>query len=167
MIRRPPRSTPKPSSAASDVYKRQGLDICPRTAPSWGAQQCTYGRWFRRPAWSAASPLKLPITHAAMQRFLRFRTGCHGLPKDIGSQTGVPRRQRLCQLCGADYGDEMHLVFECHGLADLREQFASIFQERQTMQQFMWQPDMLQVAKFLDAGVKRMQEIDPDAGSNI
>ena len=25
MIRRPPRSTPKPSSAASDVYKRQGL----------------------------------------------------------------------------------------------------------------------------------------------
>ena len=24
MIRRPPRSTPKPSSAASDVYKRQG-----------------------------------------------------------------------------------------------------------------------------------------------
>ena len=94
-------------------------------------------------------------------------TGCHGLPKDIGSQTGVPRRQRLCQLCGADYGDEMHLVFECHGLADLREQFASIFQQRQTMQQFMWQPDMLQVAKFLDAGVKRMQEIDPDVGSNI
>ena len=35
------------------------------------------------------------------------------------------------------------------------------------MQQFMWQPDILQVAKFLDAGVKRMQEIDPDAGSNI
>ena len=26
MIRRPPRSTPKPSSAASDVYKRQLLD---------------------------------------------------------------------------------------------------------------------------------------------
>ena len=61
----------------------------------------------------------------------------------------------------------MQLVFECHGLADLREQFASVFQERQTMQQFMWQPDMLQVAKFLDAGVKKMQEIDPDAGSNI
>ena len=27
MIRRPPRSTPKPSSAASDVYKRQELYI--------------------------------------------------------------------------------------------------------------------------------------------
>ena len=68
--------------------------------------------------------------------------------------------QHDCTLCGsvsvqglaaagpAEYGDEMHLVFEGHGLADLREQFASIFQERQTMQQFMWQPDMLQVAKF-------------------
>ena len=27
MIRRPPRSTPKPSSAASDVYKRQDIEI--------------------------------------------------------------------------------------------------------------------------------------------
>jgi len=26
MIRRPPRSTPKPSSAASDVYKRQAYE---------------------------------------------------------------------------------------------------------------------------------------------
>ena len=30
MIRRPPRSTPKPSSAASDVYKRQ-VEICERS----------------------------------------------------------------------------------------------------------------------------------------
>ena len=29
MIRRPPRSTPKPSSAASDVYKRQGREDTP------------------------------------------------------------------------------------------------------------------------------------------
>ena len=48
-----------------------------------------------------------------------------------------------------------------------REEFANIFQGCQTTQQFMWQPDMLQVAKILDAGAKRMQEIDPDAGSNI
>ena len=101
-----------------------------------------------------------------MQRFLTFRTGCHALPEDVGSQSGVPRRQRLCQLCGAECGDEMHLAFECHGFADLREQFASTFQERQTMQQFRWQPDMLQLAICLDAGVKRRQEIDLDAESN-
>ena len=55
------------------------LDICPRTAPSQGARKCTYERWFRKPSWAGASPLTLPLTHAAMQRFLRFRTGCHGL----------------------------------------------------------------------------------------
>ena len=29
----------------------------------------------------------------------------------------------------------MRLVFDCHGLADIRDHFASISQERQTMQQ--------------------------------
>ena len=42
-----------------------------------------------------------------------------------------------------------------------------IFQPYQTMQQFMWQPNMLQVAKFLDAGMKRLQTADPNEGSNI
>ena len=99
------------------------LDFCPRTAPSRGARKCMYERWFRKPSWAGASPLTLPLTHAAMQRFLRFRTGCHGLPKDIGSQSGVPRHQRVCQLCGTGFGDEMHLVFECAAMADLRGQF--------------------------------------------
>ncbi|WP_460366173.1 hypothetical protein, partial [Staphylococcus aureus] len=38
MIRRPPRSTRKESSAASDVYKRQShLDDCHCMSPSAGA----------------------------------------------------------------------------------------------------------------------------------
>ena len=143
------------------------LDICPRTAPSQGARNCTYERWFRKPSWAGASPLTLPLTPAAMQRFLRFRTGCHGLPKDIGSQSCMPRHHRLGQLCGTDFGDEMHLVFECAAMADLRGQFPDIFQPHQTMQQFMWQPNLLQVAKFLDAGMKRLQTFDPNEGSNI
>ena len=114
---------------------------------------------------AGASPLTLPLTPAAMQRFLRFRTGCHGLPENVGSQSGVPRHQRVCQLCG--FGDEMHLVFECAGMADLRGQFPDIFQPRQTMQQFMWQPNLLQIAIFLDAGMKRLQTVDPNEGSNI
>ena len=117
------------------------LDICPRTASSQGARKCTYEWWFRKPSWAGASALTLPLTHAAMQRFLTFRTGCHGLPKDIGSQSGVPRHQRVCQLCGTGFGDEMHLVFECAAMADLRGQFSDIFQPHQTMQQFMWQPN--------------------------
>ena len=52
-------------------------------------------------------------------------------------------------------------------MADLRGQFPDIFQPYQTMQQFMWQPNMLQVDKFLDAGMKRLQTADPNEGSNI
>ena len=84
--------------------------------------------------------------------------GCHGLPKDIGSQSGVPRHhQRVCQLCDTGSGNEMHLVFECAALADLHGQFPDIVQAHQTMQQFMWQPNLTQVAKFLDTGMKRLQ----------
>ena len=107
------------------------------------------------------------VTSNYLQRSLRFRTGCHGLPKDIGSQSGVPRHQRVCQLCGTGFGDEMHLAFGCASMTDLRSQFPDIFQPHQTMQQFMWQPSLLQVAKFLDAGMKRLQTVDPDEGSNI
>ena len=74
---------------------------------------------------------------------------------------------RVCQLCGTGFGDEMHLVFECAAMADLRGQFPYIFQPHQTMQQFMWQPNLLQVAKFLDAGMKRLQTVDPNEGSNM
>ena len=58
---------------------------------------------------------------------MRFRTGCHGLPKDIGSQSGVPRHQRVCQLCGIGCGVELYLVFECAAMADLRGRFPDIF----------------------------------------
>ena len=116
------------------------LGICPRTAPSQGARKCTHERWFRKPPWAAASPLTLPLTHAVIQRFLRFCTGCHGLPKDIGSQSGKPRQQRVCQVCGTGFGDKLHLVFKCAALADLRGRFPDIFEAHQTMQQFIWWP---------------------------
>ena len=34
-------------------------------------------------------------------------------------------------------------------------------------QQFMWQPDLMRLAQFIDAGVRRMREIDPSDGSDI
>ena len=52
-------------------------------------------------------------------------------------------------------------------MTGLRGQFPDIFQPHQTMQRIMWQPNLLQVAKFLDAGMKRLQTVDPDEGSNI
>ena len=52
-------------------------------------------------------------------------------------------------------------------MPDLRGQIPDILQPHQTMQQFMWRPNLLQVAKFLDAGMKRLQTVDPNEGSNI
>ena len=55
MIRRPPRSTPKPSSAASDVYKRQPLEKSRAPPPGAPGQPPEDGRlergrilWFDR-----------------------------------------------------------------------------------------------------------------------
>ena len=110
-----------------------------------------------KPFWAGASPL-------TVQRLLRFCTGCHGLPKEIGSQFGMPRHQRVCQLCGTGSGDEMRLAFECAAMADLRGHFPGTFQAHQTMHYSMWQPNLLQVAKFLCAGMKRLQAAE---GSNI
>ena len=94
------------------------------------------------------------------------------LPPDIAPHSRshaafVEVSHRVCQLCGTGFGDEMHLVFECTAMTDLRGQVPDIFQAHQTMQQFMWQPILLQVAKFVDAGMKRLQTVDPNEGSNI
>ena len=61
----------------------------------------------------------------------------------------------------------MHLVFECTALQDLRVSSAALFQRATTMKQFMWQPDLMRVAQFIDAGVRRMREIDASDGSDI
>ena len=70
-------------------------------------------------------------------------------------------------MCAGGLRDEMHLVFECTALQDLRMSFAPLFQRATTMQQFMWQPDLMRVAQFLEAGVRTMQGIDPSDGSDI
>ena len=93
------------------------LDICltSRTCPSLNAKLCTYATWFARPTEKhARSLLDLPVSRRCMQRFLRFRMGCHGLPRDIAAWAGIPRLQRFCNICQhRTIGDEKHLVFEC------------------------------------------------------
>ena len=79
----------------------------------------------------------------------------------------MPKHQRICSLCAGGLGDEMHLVFECTALQDLWVSFAPLFQRATTKQQFMWQPDLMQVAQFPEAGVRRMRGIDPSDGSDI
>ena len=137
-----------------------GLDICPRTCPSLDAKLCTYKRWFVRPADKhARSLLDLPVSRRCMQRFLRFRMGCHKLPRDVGAWVGIPRLQRICNMCQHHIiGDEKHLVFECPALQDLRDKRPHLFQgaRADAMVLFMWQDDMIGVVRFIDECLERI-----------
>ena len=108
---------------------------------------------------NTCSLLNIPISAACMQGLLRFRMGCHRLPRDEGSWTKprVPRLERVCQLCTTGMlGDEKHLIFECPELQGFREQWSHLFEGPQTMQAFMWQGDLIGVAKFVTACVKKL-----------
>lgn len=131
----------------------ENLDVCPRTCPPERSQYCTYLRWFARPpGLTRPGPLlRLPLSARCMRAFLRFRMGCHGLPKDIGRRTAVPRMQRVCQKCDLhEIGDEKHLIFTCPAVQHVRDRYAGLFSESvHTMLEFMWQDDLVGVAKFL------------------
>ena len=103
-----------------------GLDVCPRTCPSTLSRCCTYAKWFARPpSVHARSLLDIPVSAACMKGLLRFRMGCHRLPRDEGSwaRPRVPRLERLCRLYATNtLDDEKHLVFECPELDCFREQ---------------------------------------------
>jgi exonuclease III len=131
----------------------QDLGLCPRTCPSSGAQLCTYLRWFARPAYlpHRTSVLRLPLGLRRLRLFLRFRMGCHDLPSDAGRRMGVPRLQRVCPRCSiGEVGDERHLVFTCPALEHIRGRYRHLFGPRTfTMVQFLWQEDMVSVARFV------------------
>ena len=85
--------------------------------------------------------------------------GCHGLPSDVGAHQGVPRERRFCTLCQQGVGDELHLVFECAALQDLRLQMPMIFMGVTTMRGFMQQRDVRSAATFISTAVKRVQAV--------
>ena len=144
-------------SAAHDM-QWQGLDDSPRLAPSRGARLCTYVRWFARPSSSGLNISRLPVSARIVKRLLRFRTGCHGLPRDVGGWDGTARQDRVCTLCHGGIGDEQHMIFECGAFADLRLQHQGLFDNRYTMLDFMWQPDACGVAVFVDKCLDRYED---------
>ena len=151
-----------------------GLDICPRTCPSFNAKLCTYATWFARPVEQhARSLLDLPVSRRCMQRFPRFRMGCHRLPRDTGAWVGIPRLHRVCNIRQhRTIGDEKHLVFECPALQDLRDKRPHLFDGAQTnaMVLFMWQDDITGVVRFIDECLERSSThlISPEmAGKDV
>ena len=76
MIRRPPRSTPKPSSAASDVYKRQAFG----RRGNWGNAMGKRGGQFWR-------SLPLGVYNLRMQK-LQSAFGRHGMRGTVMGKRG-------------------------------------------------------------------------------
>ena len=130
-----------------------GLQLSPRLCPSVRAQRCTYARWFAKPSAGPrpSSVIRLPIGARLLRAFLRFRLGCHNLPVVVGRRTGVPRSQRICpHCCLGDVGDERHLTFVCPAVQHIRDKYCQLFGPgRTTMRAFMWQDDILSVARFV------------------
>ena len=83
--------------------------------------------------------------------------GVHRLPKDEGSWNRVPRQDRVCQLCDSgSLCDEKHMVFQCSALQHLCEQYSPLFVGTSTMKQFVWQDDLVSVARFVHACLDQM-----------
>ena len=84
---------------------------------------------------------------------LKFSDAPHCMiPKDVsGRWDRVPRAQRVCLHCAQHIiGDERHLVVECPALQIRRNRYSGLFGAAiVTMQQFMWQLDIVGVAHFV------------------
>ena len=153
----------------------QGLSVNPRTCPRDNMPRlCTYNAWFARPAVTHRKVIfRLPLSNKCVQSLLRFRLGCHNLPRDVGTRTAIPRSQRFCHVCSVGQpGDEYHLVFECRGLQHIRDRYPGLFgHHAETMIQFMWQADLHGpklgnpgVAKFVTDCLGAYYDTDPDRG---
>ena len=60
-------------------------------------------------------------------------------------------------------GDERHMVFECPAMQPVRDRFPGLFAANiDTMQRFMWQPDLRGVAHFVLACFDSMRDPDTD-----
>ena len=107
-----------------------------------------------------------------MKRFLRFRMGYHGLPRDEGSWAGpnrVDSMQRACQACSTGaMGDERHMIFECTSVQHLRQRYAGLFHGLpMTVKQFVWQQDIVQVIYFITDCLDVMLQPGPDEEPGI
>ena len=126
----------------------------------WDSRMCTNRKCFARPAdRNARSFSNLPLSMRCMHRFLRFRMGCHKLPRHTGCLPGVPRQDRICMMCQQGVlGDEKHLMFECPALQDLHDRNKNLFQAPHGDARilFMWQDDISGVARFIDECLERV-----------
>ena len=74
-----------------------------------------------------------------MTRLLsRFGCGCHGLHVDTGRWVDTKREDRLSQICysSKDVDDEQYCLIDCPAYSDVRQKYASLFQQAFSVSEF-------------------------------
>ena len=135
------------------------VPLDPRSCPGPGVKLCTYCRWFSRPAGQICPVYwEDPMSTAKLQRILRFRMGTHLLPIEQGRHLRLPRHRHVSRLChtGA-LGDERHMLLECPGLADLRDECSPLVAECSgVMARLVWARNQPMVSRYIIACLDRM-----------
>ena len=134
----------------------------PRTAPSKGAKLCPYHHWFGRPS-NLRFELyyELPMGISKLRALVQFRLGSHTLPVEQGrfARPALLRHLCRCTVCDTQaVGDELHCVFDCPHLSDIRARFPGLVQDAAgCMRLFMWHRDQKYVCHCLIALLQKAQ----------
>ena len=94
---------------------------------------CAYHHWFGRSSNLRFEPdYELPMGISKLRALVQFGLGSHTLPVEQGrfARPAVLRHLRRCTVCDTQaVGDELHCVFDCPQLSDVRAQFLGLFQD--------------------------------------
>ena len=85
----------------------------------------------------------------------RFGCACHGLHTDTGRWVETKREDRLCQVCHSskDVEDEQHFLFSCPAYSDVRQKYASLFQQAFSVSNFFTNSNQMHVVVLSESGV--------------
>ena len=68
----------------------------------------------------------------------KFRCSTHLLPIEKGRHLGIPRNERLCELCKDDLGDEYHYLFICPSFLISRKKYlAPYYWKKPSVEKFI------------------------------
>ena len=128
--------------------------FCPRPCPLARARLCSYAAWFAQPPHEhARSLLDLSLGSRCIQIFLRFRIGVHRLTKDGGLVTDYFGMRGY--VCIATRGHCVMRNIWCFSAqlykALVYNAYAFLLLDMCTMKHFLWQDDLVDVAKFIHA----------------
>ncbi|MCO5594472.1 hypothetical protein L7F22_048502 [Adiantum nelumboides] len=89
--------------------------------------------------------MQIYMPHRLRVAIGQLRVSSHQLAIKSGTASGIPREERICQLCRAEVESEEHQVIRCPAYSELRAQYPL----RPTLRQCMTEMDQRQFGRFL------------------